>query len=74
MPINDDTIRLAFAWPVEYDHGLFSVIDSNGFVVDIKVWHRLEKTHGSDKTIAITHYLGETIAAMLNERYAPKGG
>lgn len=72
MQINDDDIRAAFAWPVRYDRGTLSVMDANGFVVDIRGWGRLENTYGETKAVAISDYLGEAIAAMLNERFAPR--
>jgi len=62
MQVNDDTIRSAFAWPVRYDPSSELILDGKGSGIVLMVANDV-----------VLHQLGETIAEMLNERYAPKG-
>lgn len=62
MQINDDDIRAAFAWPVRYEEESGYIRDSGNHLV----------LHMCGAYIQSHKMVGEAIAAMLNDRFAPK--
>jgi len=77
MPINDDDIRQAFAWPVRYNRVSHMIDGSMGqsCLIYVQPFTEIAKIATTQKERDdVLAYLGEVIAEMLNERYAPKGG